>query len=93
MVQVRHVCCAELSPFHLAIPVRDVDEARRFYAGLLRCPEVRQGAGALLMMPSNGAAAPYLPAPPDYRTTAPYLFQDRIHIPIKCFVFNSTMIE
>ena len=27
--------------FHLAFPVRDIDEARRFYGGLLGCPEGR----------------------------------------------------
>lgn len=30
-----------LTPFHLAIPVRDIAEARRFYGGLLGCPEGR----------------------------------------------------
>jgi len=30
-----------MSPFHLAIPVRDVDEARAFYGGLLGCPAGR----------------------------------------------------
>lgn len=30
-----------LTPFHLAIPVRDLDEARRFYGGVLGCPEGR----------------------------------------------------
>jgi extradiol dioxygenase family protein len=29
------------SPFHLAIQVRDLAEARRFYGGLLGCPEGR----------------------------------------------------
>jgi len=28
-------------PFHLAFPVRDIEEARAFYAGLLQCPEGR----------------------------------------------------
>src|SRR3954463_5277309 len=28
-------------PFHLAFPVRDLAEARRFYGGLLGCPEGR----------------------------------------------------
>jgi extradiol dioxygenase family protein len=28
-------------PFHLAFPVRDLAEARRFYAGVLGCPEGR----------------------------------------------------
>ncbi len=28
-------------PFHLAFPVRNLAEARRFYGGLLRCPEGR----------------------------------------------------
>ena len=28
-------------PFHLAFPVRDLEEARRFYGGLLGCPEGR----------------------------------------------------
>lgn len=30
-----------LTPFHLAIPVRDLDEARTFYGGLLGCAEGR----------------------------------------------------
>jgi len=30
-----------LSPFHLAFPVHDLDEARRFYGGMLGCPEGR----------------------------------------------------
>ena len=30
-----------LPPFHLAFPVRDLAEARRFYGGLLGCPEGR----------------------------------------------------
>lgn len=31
----------ELTPFHLAIPVRDLDAARAFYGGLLGCREGR----------------------------------------------------
>jgi len=31
-------------PFHLAIPVHDLSEARRFYGGLLGCPEGRSAA-------------------------------------------------
>jgi len=30
-----------IPPFHLALPVRDLAEARRFYGGLLGCPEGR----------------------------------------------------
>ncbi len=30
-----------LRPFHIAFPVRDIAEARRFYGGLLGCPEGR----------------------------------------------------
>ena len=30
-----------LRPFHIAFPVRDVEEARRFYGGLLGCTEGR----------------------------------------------------
>ena len=30
-----------LTPFHLAIAVRDIDEARAFYGGLLGCAEGR----------------------------------------------------
>jgi len=30
-----------LQPFHLAVPVADLAEARRFYGGLLGCPEGR----------------------------------------------------
>ena len=32
---------AAMPPFHLALPVRDLEEARRFYGGLLGCPEGR----------------------------------------------------
>jgi uncharacterized protein len=32
---------AVLPPFHLAFPVRDIEEARQFYGGLLGCPEGR----------------------------------------------------
>lgn len=32
---------APISPFHLAFPVRDVDEARRFYVEMLGCREGR----------------------------------------------------
>jgi extradiol dioxygenase family protein len=31
----------DLSPFHLAFPVHDLDAARAFYGGLLGCPEGR----------------------------------------------------
>ena len=31
----------ELRPFHIAFPVDDLDAARRFYGGLLGCPEGR----------------------------------------------------
>ncbi len=30
-----------LQPFHLAVKVRDIAEARAFYGGILRCPEGR----------------------------------------------------
>ena len=32
---------APLQPFHLAFPVTDLDTTRRFYGGLLGCPEGR----------------------------------------------------
>jgi hypothetical protein len=35
---------AELTPFHIAFPVRDLDAARRFYGGVLGCPEGRSSA-------------------------------------------------
>jgi extradiol dioxygenase family protein len=34
-----------LRPFHLAFPVRDLDEARAFYGGILGCPEGRSSPG------------------------------------------------
>lgn len=37
--------CATRIPFHLAFPVRDLDEARAFYGGLLGCPEGRSAPG------------------------------------------------
>jgi len=33
-----------MPPFHLAFPVHDLSEARRFYGGLLGCPEGRSSA-------------------------------------------------
>lgn len=33
-----------LPPFHLAVEVRDIDEARLFYGGVLGCPEGRSDA-------------------------------------------------
>ncbi len=30
-----------LTPFHVAVQVRDIEEARRFYGGVLGCPEGR----------------------------------------------------
>ena len=33
-----------LTPFHVAVPVHDLDAARRFYGGLLGCPEGRSAA-------------------------------------------------
>jgi len=33
-----------LQPFHLAIPVHDLDAARAFYGGVLGCPEGRSAA-------------------------------------------------
>lgn len=33
-----------LTPFHLAIPVDDLDAARSFYGGLLGCPEGRSSS-------------------------------------------------
>ncbi len=32
---------AGLTPFHVAFPVHDIAEARRFYGGILGCPEGR----------------------------------------------------
>jgi len=32
---------ADITPFHIAVPVHDIAEARRFYGGLLGCPEGR----------------------------------------------------
>lgn len=33
----------QLRPFHVAVPVRTLDEARRFYTGVLGCQEGRSG--------------------------------------------------
>lgn len=33
-----------LTPFHIAVQVRDIEEARQFYGGLLGCPEGRSAA-------------------------------------------------
>src|ERR1039457_2103141 len=37
-------CCMPLSPFHLAVQVRDIGEAREFYGGLMGCAEGRSAA-------------------------------------------------
>lgn len=37
----RKVAHVTLTPFHVAIQVRDIAEARRFYGGVLGCPEGR----------------------------------------------------
>src|SRR5690242_7382410 len=34
----------KIQPFYLAFPVRDLEEARQFYAGLLGCPTARESA-------------------------------------------------
>lgn len=34
-----------LTPFHIAFPVDDLDAARRFYGGVLGCPEGRSAEG------------------------------------------------
>ncbi len=36
---------SQLTPFHVAFPVDDLDAARRFYGGLLGCPEGRSAEG------------------------------------------------
>jgi uncharacterized protein len=33
-----------LTPFHIALQVRDISEARRFYGGILGCPEGRSAS-------------------------------------------------
>ncbi|TLZ02793.1 MAG: glyoxalase, partial [Gammaproteobacteria bacterium] len=33
-----------LTPFHVAVQVRDLEEARRFYTGVLGCSEGRSAA-------------------------------------------------
>jgi extradiol dioxygenase family protein len=33
-----------LTPFHIAVQVRDIEEARQFYKGLLGCPEGRSSS-------------------------------------------------
>ncbi|HEY3645149.1 MAG TPA: VOC family protein [Gammaproteobacteria bacterium] len=35
---------SQIQPFHLAFPVHDLDEARKFYAGLLDCPTGRESS-------------------------------------------------
>ena len=35
---------ARLTPFHIAVPVRDIAEAREFYGGVLGCSEGRSAA-------------------------------------------------
>jgi uncharacterized protein len=37
----RKVAPVRLTPFHVALQVRDIAEARRFYGGVLGCPEGR----------------------------------------------------
>jgi hypothetical protein len=35
---------SQIQPFHLAFPVHDLEEARKFYAGLLGCPTGRESS-------------------------------------------------
>ncbi len=35
----------QLTPFHIAFPVDDLDAARRFYGGVMGCPEGRSAEG------------------------------------------------
>jgi hypothetical protein len=41
-----------IAPFHLAIEVRDIGEARVFYGGLLACPEGRSDTSWVDFNPS-----------------------------------------
>ena len=41
MTSATHSHTSTPRPFHLAFPVRDLEEARAFYGGLLGCPEGR----------------------------------------------------
>src|SRR3984885_2517286 len=43
----RHACrtiLLNLTPFHIAVQVRDIEEARHFYGDILNCPEGRSAA-------------------------------------------------
>ena len=53
-----------LRPFHLAFPVRDVDEARRFYCGVLGCEEGRSSENWVdLNLFGHQIVAHYQPTP------------------------------
>jgi extradiol dioxygenase family protein len=41
MIQSPQDPSGAIRPFHIAFPVQDVEEARRFYGGVLGCPEGR----------------------------------------------------
>ena len=41
----QNAAMADLTPFHIAFPVDDLDAARRFYGETLGCPEGRSAEG------------------------------------------------
>src|SRR6185369_12571010 len=43
--RARTAAMSALTPFHIAFPVDDLDAARRFYGGVLGCPEGRSAEG------------------------------------------------
>ena len=41
MIENNNIMTSSLYPFHLAIPVNDLEKARHFYGAILQCPEGR----------------------------------------------------
>ncbi|KAI9337037.1 glyoxalase/bleomycin resistance protein/dioxygenase [Zopfochytrium polystomum] len=45
LAPLAHLHNRQLTPFHLAFPVRDLEEARQFYGQFLGCPQGREDPG------------------------------------------------
>ncbi len=73
---------SKLPPFHLAFPVRNLEEARRFYAGLLGCPTGRESDRWMDFDFFGHQLVAHL-APPDTATTANPV--DGENVPVRHF--------
>lgn len=82
----------ELRPFHIAFPVRDLQEARRFYGGILGCPEGRSaGTWVDFNFYGHQIVAHYKPIADNISTRAHYNPVDGHDVPVPHFGIILTM--